>query len=123
MSGFRDFATARPQADPAHVKLLAEAKLMMEDPWEEEFLTSIGRSLDQGWTLSAKQVNLLSRIASGAVAEERSRQQEALDNGDAEPLPSEAAAGMDDVHQRYEDIRDANIRGLKRDMYDHDRGW
>jgi len=123
MSSFRDFSQQKPPVDQALVRLVEEAKLVMEDTWEEEFLASVGPRVLDGGPLSFKQRNLLERIASGAVAEERSRQREREENGDNEPMPSEAAAGMDNVSERYAQERDANLKELRKGSYDHDRGY
>ncbi len=121
MTGFREFAQVQPQPDPVLVDLLRQAKLLMEDPWEEEFLVSIERTITNVWNVSAKQRNLLERIASGAVAEQRSQRELAEEESGVEQMPSVAAAGFDDVNERFAEARDASLWELRRDMYDPNR--
>jgi hypothetical protein len=123
MRGFREFATNKAPVDPKLFDLLREAKVMLEEPWEEEFYESMAKRVSDGWALSDKQRVLLEKLASGAIAEQRSRYNDARDNGDQDMLPSEAAAGMDDVTERFNQVRDDNLRRLSRDGYDHERGY
>ena len=125
MTGFRQFAQVVAQPDPVLVDLLRQAKLLMEDPWEEEFLVSIERTIMAAWNVSAKQRNLLERIASGAVAEQRAQRDRAEEESGVDQMPSVAAAGMDDVRvtEEFNRVRDASLRELSRDGYDHDRGY
>jgi len=89
VTGFRKFCAQPAPRDAELLVLLAAARLRVEEAWEEEFIASMTRVIENRWTPSARQRDCLEKMAAGYYAEQRAQ-----------------------VTDDYEDHRDRNLRAL-----------
>ncbi len=81
MNGFREFSQQKAPIDPKLLELVVLARVHLEEAWEEEFLESVSKRIEQGWGLSAKQLDVLEKLSTGFYAEMRQRQHDSDGEG------------------------------------------